>query len=262
MKEIILAYLLQLAFTVGIVVLFGFIISVLNRLFYSNFGVASKAVAYVTGFIGTPIHELSHALFCLLFFHKINEIKLFTIGDDGTLGYVSHSYNPKNFYQKLGNFFIGIAPIVVISLILYLLINFLLPTLKDDLLAVASGMSGNGAKGIFEGIGKIFLALFSYMKYPRFWIYVAVGIFLVPHMTLSAEDVKGAASGFLFLALILFVADLIVYFLFNDHFQTFAGAFSVIGAFLLTFFSLALFILLVEILISFIFKLIFKNAKK
>ena len=251
-----------MALTVGLIVVFGFLTTFFNRLFYSSFGRAGKFVCYFTGFIGTPVHELSHALFCLIFFHKINEIKLYNIGDDGTLGYVSHSYNPKNIYQKAGNFFIGIAPITIISLVLYILIGILLPDLKTDLVVVAGNMSAGGAAVFFNGLGRLFTTLFSYMKYPKFWIYVGVGFFLVPHMTLSKEDISGALSGFLFLAIGLLIIDVILYFFFNKAFVSFCHAFTVIGAFLITFFTLALFILLLELIISLLLKLIFGRKKQ
>ena len=90
----------QLLSFVGIVYLVGFIISILNRAFYSLVG-NTRATVYATGFIGTPIHEISHALMCILFGHRIVEMKLFQIdSDDGTLGYVKHTSNPRNIYQQ------------------------------------------------------------------------------------------------------------------------------------------------------------------
>ena len=75
---------------------------------------------------GVMIHEIGHAIFCLIFRHKIVEMKLFSPEEDGTLGYVNHSYNPNSFYQRIGNFFIGTGPIwfgvAVLCLISWLLL--------------------------------------------------------------------------------------------------------------------------------------------
>ena len=133
MGNIFSAFLMQLIFTVGIIVLFGLIVAMLNKMFYRNLASFGMAPCYITGFIGTPIHELSHALFCLIFGHKIHEIKLFQIGGDGTLGYVNHSYNPKNIYHKIGNFFIGVAPIIGVSLAFYLLNLWLVPDMAHQI---------------------------------------------------------------------------------------------------------------------------------
>ena len=53
----------------GSIIIFGFILYILSsitrRIFAKTLG--SKTEVYITGWIGTPIHELSHALFCILF---------------------------------------------------------------------------------------------------------------------------------------------------------------------------------------------------
>ena len=55
-----------------------------------------------TAWIGTPIHELSHLIIAILTGHKIKEVKFFKPDPrTGTLGYVSHSFNPGNFYQAV-----------------------------------------------------------------------------------------------------------------------------------------------------------------
>ena len=66
-----------MVFTLGLVFLFGKVIALCNGAFYRNFGSKGRAVCYATGFIGTPVHEASHALMCLIFGHKIVEIKFF-----------------------------------------------------------------------------------------------------------------------------------------------------------------------------------------
>ena len=69
-----------------------------------------------TGFIyltmpGVVIHELSHLFFCLIFQHKIMKVNLFSPQEDGTLGMVQHSYDSRNIFHRIGNFFIGSAPV-------------------------------------------------------------------------------------------------------------------------------------------------------
>ena len=66
-----------------------------------------------TGWLGTPIHELSHAAMCVVFRHHIDEIALFDPDEQaGRLGYVRHSFRHGNTFEELGNLFIGIAPLI------------------------------------------------------------------------------------------------------------------------------------------------------
>ena len=88
----------------------NFMRSILTRRIFSS--KLSRYAYLSTAVIGTPIHELSHAVACLIFGHKINEIKLFTLNGNGSLGYVSHSYNPRSIYHQIGGFFIAIAPFI------------------------------------------------------------------------------------------------------------------------------------------------------
>ncbi|MGN0822658.1 MAG: metalloprotease family protein, partial [Candidatus Gallimonas sp.] len=182
---------MQILFTVGAIVSFGFLIAACNRRFYANFGSRSRTVCYVTGFLGTPVHECSHALFCLLFGHKITEIKLFqTNAEDGTLGYVHHSYNRKNLYQRAGNFFIGIAPVLVISALLFLLYDLLLPEATSEIVALFGGLGlSENAFGFFKGVFRAIGIFFSDVGSWQFWIFLLVGAFPALHMTLSKADV-------------------------------------------------------------------------
>ena len=127
MIAILINILTQVVQFIGIVYVVGFVIYLLNKLFYKIVK-GNRAVCYATGFIGTPVHELSHALMCVVFMNRITEIKLFQIDEEsGTLGYVRHSYNPRNLYQLAGNYFIGVAPIIMGAVILYFAMRFLLP---------------------------------------------------------------------------------------------------------------------------------------
>ena len=122
---------------------------------------------------GVMLHEIGHAVFCLIFRHKIVEMKLFSPEEDGTLGYVNHSYNPNSFYQRIGNFFIGTGPIwfgvAVLSLISWLLL--------PNEMQISDFFSLN-----FWGRWQSYI-----------WLYLALTI--SSHITLSPPDLAGSVDG-------------------------------------------------------------------
>ncbi|MBW1604906.1 hypothetical protein [Lactobacillus sp. Sy-1] len=68
----------------------------------------------IFGGIGIIIHEFSHLIIAIIFGHKITSFRLLHVprgNDDNSLGYVNHTFNPQSSYQRMGNLFIGIAPI-------------------------------------------------------------------------------------------------------------------------------------------------------
>ena len=107
--------------------IFGLILYLLARMTRTSFvkSVGVNADMYFTGWLGTPVHEMGHAIFCIPFGHTITEMKLFTPkSDDGSLGYVNHSYNPRNPWHQIGNFFIAFGPIILGSFIIFLLVKY------------------------------------------------------------------------------------------------------------------------------------------
>ncbi|KRL89097.1 hypothetical protein [Lactobacillus kalixensis] len=82
---------------------------------------------YIGG-LGIIIHELSHLLLAIIFRHKIDAVCLIRIPNrnnpsDTSLGYVKHSWNPKSFYQSIGNVFIGVAPVFGSLFIIFLILS-------------------------------------------------------------------------------------------------------------------------------------------
>ncbi len=154
MREYILLFLSILWYTLGIIVICGLVARLCRRLFMR---MLSGGVGYYmvigSGLIGTPVHELSHALMCLLFGHKIAEIKLWTPrSTDGTLGYVSHSWNKKNPYHILGNLFIGIGPILGGMGALTLLLRLCFPGALETYTDAARSVVESGEPGILQGL--------------------------------------------------------------------------------------------------------------
>lgn len=259
-SDIFASFGLQVLFTIGVIVVFGFLIALCNRQFYANFGRSGRVVCYATGFIGTPIHELCHALFCIIFGHKIVEIKLFQISDeDGTLGYVSHSYNRRNVYHQIGNFFIGIAPILGITALLYLFAWLLLPDMTNDFFKVIGGLQlsdgfGPIVKDLFSAVG----IFFTYAGQWQWWVFVLIGMFLALHMTLSGADIKGAWGGLIFVLVALLIADAILAFVSMAALNTFTGWMLMAGGYMLSFFALSFVIVLLALALSFILRIVFR----
>lgn len=254
--DILVCYLLQIVFTVGLIVLFGFLIALCNKRFYANFGSYGRAACYITGAIGTPLHECAHALFCVIFGHKITEIKLFQINAaDGTLGYVNHSYNPKNIYHKIGNFFIGVAPIIVISAVLYLLAYLLLPNFVAEIngsFKISDFVSNIG--NVFTSLLAVLQSFFSCALSWQWWLFLVVGVFLALHMTLSKADIKGALSGVIFLLIAVLIVDVILGLVSGNLLTAFTQEVLSMASYLLCILVLALIISIIAVIISFIFR--------
>ena len=240
-------YLIQLLFTVGVVVLTGFTVAVTKRLLLKCCGSGAYCVEVVTGVIGTPIHELSHAFFCLLFGHRITGIRLWSPkAEDGDLGYVSHSYREGNLWQQIGNFFIGIAPILGGSAVLFLLLWLLVPETAGMILDAARPAPPSDIAAVPRELllqaWVVLKSLFSPKNFTRwdFYLYLLLAILIVLHMEISGSDLKSGLWGFSFVATLLLLLDTVLAIWFPQHiFQVTSVAVS-LGAFLGSFFCLAL----------------------
>ena len=176
------------------------------------------------GWPGTICHELAHAVFCVLFRHKINEIKLFSLDPETeSLGYVNHSYDSKSIYQSVGNFFIGIAPVFCGSFVIYLAARFLL----DIDFAAFHGFVDNvklcfTTSFSFAAIGKLFLSVkvillkiageVCYTSW-KFWLFAYISFSVGSGITLSGSDMKGAAAGGGLLLILIFLSNLTIFFI-------------------------------------------------
>lgn len=72
----------------------------------------SKGAYMTLGVVGIPLHELSHAIAAVLFRHRIGRIQWVGFGPHGLSGYVEHSWNSRSIYQRVGLFWIGVAPLL------------------------------------------------------------------------------------------------------------------------------------------------------
>ncbi len=221
--EIITNFLYQIVFTVGVIVAFGLLIALCHKAFYKIAGDNGTKAMLITGAVGTPIHELSHALMCIIFGHKIVEMKLYQPNsEDGTLGYVSHTFNERNIYHQIGNFFIGVAPILCGSGVLYLLMYLLVPSVFTEVteelqfigLLSTDFLDISTYAGYLDLFLQVIADIFDFTNVGNvfWWIFIVLALMIASHMELSTADIKGAFKGFLFMVGVLLIADIVLYF--------------------------------------------------
>lgn len=134
---------------------------------------------YVT-FVGTVIHELSHAFMAWSMGARIHEIKVFETQDNGRLGHVTFSTCGSRFTQRAQLVFISCAPVLFGSLLVYLLLK-----------AVTIGELST----VWRIIG---------------WYYI---ISIIDHMSMSSADIKNYTRGLLRIAPVVFLFSwVIIYF--------------------------------------------------
>ena len=227
----ILEYLLRVALLSGMFLVLlvpflflGFLMHFLSNMIYDRMGriFGYKAYIYITA-PGVMVHELSHAIFCLIFGHKIMKIQFFSPENDGTLGYVTHQYYTKNLYQQVGNFFIGTGPLWGGMFVLWLLSMLLLPES-----AWRVDLENDASKEVFMNV--IFSAYF--WKRWQTWLWLYLFFTVASHITLSPPDLKGAWRGFLYLMLLVVIFELL--------FGWWAGLHDVLVSGIMKFFTFAL----------------------
>ncbi|MBL8029013.1 MAG: hypothetical protein JNL74_21500 [Fibrobacteres bacterium] len=158
--------------------------------------------------IGTPIHELSHLITSLIFRHKIRKFSLFSPNDNGRLGYVEHAYDTHSIWQRVGCFFIGIAPIIAGTTLLLLLIKIFMPEFHypalNSIPATLKIPTPGGLYDFFAYLGGDLLTLlhafFVQAESMQWWqivLFFGLSLAIGGHMFPSGDDFKGMVPGLL-----------------------------------------------------------------
>ena len=196
--------------TLGIFLVCGITVWLCARLFARLLGGGSGSVFDVTSVIGTPIHELGHAVMCLVFGHRIQRMKLWSArAENGVYGYVEHSYNRKNPWAQLGNLFIALGPIFSGLGVMVLMLWLCFPSQWNAYLASTHLVSANGsgvweiASGVLSLLGSIPGAI---VQDPvRSLLGIAVILPVSLHISLSWQDIKSGIGAMPMYLLILTV---------------------------------------------------------
>jgi hypothetical protein len=167
----------------------------------------------LTGWLGVPLHELSHAAACLLFRHRIEKLSLLAIDrTTGRLGEVQHAWERRSLYQQVGRFFIGVAPLAGGALVLWLLtLAFGPPDLKLSLGQAAADLPSTAREALHQA-GRLLLLLLapSQLALGLTWLYLYLCLCVSAHMSPSGSDLRGGLPGFLLLVVLLLALVLVV----------------------------------------------------
>ncbi|NOY70574.1 MAG: hypothetical protein GXP53_13995 [Deltaproteobacteria bacterium] len=145
------------------------------------------------GWLGASVHELSHAAVALLFGHKINRLKLFTLAPDtGKVGAVRHSYDRNSMFQRAGNFFIGVAPVFIGAAVIYCAAMILVPQILAGSIGRPVGIDAVIAawSGVLHGFIR-----YSQWSGWRVYLFLYLAFCIGSAMRLSRADLKGAWWG-------------------------------------------------------------------
>ena len=182
--------------TLGVSALLGIAVGLCSAAFSRLMGSGSRAIFDITSVIGTPVHELGHALMCPLFGHKIEKLCLWSPNAErGMYGYVDHSYNKRNLWAVFGNLLIGMGPIFSGMLVTVLTLRFCFPTQWSAYLSLsATAMQTEDAVQIGESLFALLRMLpegFSIHPWKSL-LGLAIILPVSLHVSLSRKDIKGS----------------------------------------------------------------------
>jgi len=157
-----------------------------------------------TGWLGTPIHELSHAIMCVVFRHRIDEMALFEPDfETGRLGYVRHSYEKGRWFPELGNVFIAIAPLIGGTLCLLLCLRIFYPGAITESIDVANRHTDLLAQALAIASTLMTTVFADGFLNWKAWLFLYFVLSIGSHMAPSLSDYQGATRAVIVSSLLL-----------------------------------------------------------
>ncbi|WP_028778907.1 hypothetical protein [Shimazuella kribbensis] len=254
--------MVQLVYMVGIIIVIGMLLGIMEKQsqIYLTRTFGKKGIL-ITAWIGTPIHEIGHLIQCIIWRHKVKSVKLLQTDDkNGVLGYVEHQYNPNSLYQRIGNFFIGIGPIISgigsIILAMYLLVPQSFSTLQAQIqqsTSTGQKLDMHMLQTLAEAVLAMSKSLFTSGNFaePTFWIFVILAISISSHIALSKPDIESSYQGLLTIFYVLILYNLVAG-LVNVDTNQMIKHFLDFNAYLLAFSSLSVLFSLISLVLSFL----------
>lgn len=265
--EYALFYLQLLYYSVGSIFICGFAVFLCQKLFYKLMGAKAGYKAVIaTSVIGTPVHEIGHAVMCLLFGHKIDEIVLWKPEiRTGKLGYVNHSYNHKNLYQRLGNLFIGVGPIISGMAVLTAVMHFCFPVTMHQYMSSARELlqAGTDELEILElGLSMLPESAEEFGNNEiTEWVRV-IGILIMLsvslHINLSTADIKAARSALPIYCLVVFLTAAATIYMGSSTMRTVMDTMQMFHIHMVAMFAIVFVFAVLQILMAMVFYILRK----
>ncbi|MEQ1505460.1 MAG: hypothetical protein ABMB14_24725 [Myxococcota bacterium] len=207
----------HLAMVLGPLVVAAAVLHQLNvvttRVLGETFG--PRAVVWFTGWLGTPVHELSHAAACVVFRHRIEELVLFRPDPaTGVVGYVRYRWSPRNPWALLGHGLVGVAPLFGGAAVLVALLVALGPAGAMDRFGGAihahPGAFGALVAGWVERVRSEAAILVDprLLSQPKTWLFAYLALCVGTHLAPSGVDLKGAWPSLALAVTLIGLADL------------------------------------------------------
>lgn len=199
----------------GIFFVLGYILAKIQHATNQNYvrSIGWKGIL-ITAWFGTPIHEIGHVIFAKIFRHKIKQVNLFQPNAaTGGLGHVEHEFHPYSLYQRVGNFFIGAAPMIFGSLVLLGLLYIFIPNAKEIFQSLLQ--EEYTLLTFFSSSWKTVVSLFSlnHLQNNHFYVFLYLSFCIASHLAPSEMDLKNMWSGFTWLVVLLILANALPVFL-------------------------------------------------
>jgi len=207
---------------------------------------------------------------CPVFRHRVDDVAFFEPDrKSGRLGYVRHSFHQGNWFEEMGNLFIGIAPLIGGSLVLLTLLFVFYPDAANAVWAATSisendpmtigdaqAITGNGVNdlptngfssslaGVWQELWLRTHAMVSRLLTladwagPRWWIFLYLVLCVGSHMAPSKSDYQGSLKGALITA-VVFVGLIALLWILQIDAQQFADLVISVGTPLITILALA-----------------------
>jgi hypothetical protein len=168
------------------------------------------------GWIGSSVHETGHAVAAKMFGHQIAEFRPFVLNPNAQVkGYVIHGWHTSNIFQSIGNFFVGIAPVVFGPLVIFLS-AYLLFWNEISLMLRRMTFDADRAGPVLGHVFSASLAFLGFLFSPahlldwRLYVFLYIAFAIGTSIRLSPPDIEGARGGCLIIVMLLFMFNLVL----------------------------------------------------